>query len=303
MVETPILYITFARPEYARQSFEVIKKIKPKKLYWYNNKAREDRLEEQENNEEIRSWLAEIDWNCELKIWFRDKYVDVYTSLWGAIDWLFENENAGIIIEEDVVASSAFFDFCDQLIPFYKDDDKVWMISGNNSRTQYNPQNVSYFFSRYPMIYGWATWKDRWIKMDRKMNFWPDFKSSINLKRYYPTTLSYIVQRYYFNQIYNKYEIYNPWDFIFICNMVKNGAYCVVPLFNLCADIGMSGVHIKNIKSEFKIDLTLDTKYRIDNFLTQVVPCDEFDRPFFFNYIFLKMIKRKLIKYFNINNG
>lgn len=39
-MDTAVLFETFARPQYARQVFDQIKKAKPKKLYFYSNKAR-----------------------------------------------------------------------------------------------------------------------------------------------------------------------------------------------------------------------------------------------------------------------
>lgn len=130
MIENAVLFETFARVEYARQVFDAIKKAQLRKLFFYSNKARADHPEEVKNNNEIRSWIKEIDWPCELHQFFRDEYVDVYTSLKGAIDWLFENEEQGIILEDDCVPSLAFFDYCDQLLPKYKDDKRIWMISG-----------------------------------------------------------------------------------------------------------------------------------------------------------------------------
>lgn len=53
-MDTAVLFETFARPQYARQVFDQIKKAKPKKLYFYSNKARVDRPDEVRNNEEIR---------------------------------------------------------------------------------------------------------------------------------------------------------------------------------------------------------------------------------------------------------
>lgn len=65
-MDTAVLFETFARPQYARQVFDQIKKAKLKKLYFYSNKARVDRPDEVRNNEEIRSWVKEVDWDCEL---------------------------------------------------------------------------------------------------------------------------------------------------------------------------------------------------------------------------------------------
>jgi len=97
-MDTAVLFETFARPQYARQVFDQIKKAKPKKLYFYSNKARVDRPDEVRNNEEIRSWVKEIDWDCELHTFFREEYVDVYTPSIISIDIaLFNNLFTGYI--------------------------------------------------------------------------------------------------------------------------------------------------------------------------------------------------------------
>ena len=200
MVETPVLYITFARPEYARQSFAAIKKAQPKKLYFYSNKARADKLDEVARNEEVRSYIKEIDWDCELKTWFREDYVDVYTSLWGAIDWIFDNEEKAIIIEEDVVASLAFFDYVDKIIDQFSYNSNLWMISGNNCTPEYNPKGVSYWGSKFIHIFGWASWASRWKKLDRKMDCWEDLKKSVEYKRYWNNWLMAKIQQIYYDK-------------------------------------------------------------------------------------------------------
>ena len=182
MVETPVLYITFARPEYASQSFAAIKKAQPKKLYFYSNKARTDRPDEVARNEEVRSYVKQIDWDCEVKTWFREEYVDVFTSIWGAIDWIFDNEESACVIEEDVVASLAFFDYIDKLIPQYSNNGKVWIISGNNGAPKYNSTNYSYFFSHNMDIYGWASWKRVWKSLDKNMTEWALTRKQNTLK-------------------------------------------------------------------------------------------------------------------------
>ena len=70
MVETPVLFVTFVRPDYARQTWEGIKATKPKTLYFYSNKGRAEKEGEVERNNEIRSYINEIDWDCDLHIFF-----------------------------------------------------------------------------------------------------------------------------------------------------------------------------------------------------------------------------------------
>lgn len=161
MVETPVLFVTFVRPDYARQTWEGIKATKPKTLYFYSNKGRAEKEGEVERNNEIRSYINEIDWDCDLHIFFREECVNVYDSLRGAIDWLFDNEERGIILEEDCVPTKAFFSFVDQMIEKFKEDKRVWCISGDNIIKQ-NPSGYDYMFSHLHAMYGWASWRDRW---------------------------------------------------------------------------------------------------------------------------------------------
>ena len=160
-MDTAVLFETFARPQYARQVFDQIKKAKPKKLYFYSNKARVDRPDEVRNNEEIRSWVKEIDWDCELHTFFREEYVDVYTSVQGAMDWVFENEEQAIVLEDDCVPSVAFFEYCDFFLNKYKEDKSIGFISGANYLKNYIPQKgVDHIYCNLFCFYGFATWNE-----------------------------------------------------------------------------------------------------------------------------------------------
>jgi hypothetical protein len=302
MIETPVLYITFARPEYAIQSFAAIKKARPKKLYFYSNKARNEKPDEETRNQEVRSYINQIDWDCDVKVWFRDEYVDVYTSLWGAIDWVFDNEKKAIIIEEDVVASLAFFDYIDKIIDKYENNFKVWMISGNNATPQFNPDNLSYWGTRFIHIFGWASWASRWKCLDRRMECWPTYRRSKEYNKYWGNRLVAKVQQLYYNKVFKNSSKYNPWDFIFSYNMVKNNSYCIVPKYNLVADVGLSGVHHKQkIKSIYQIEDNIPITYEINHEPALIAPTS-YDRGHFYHYILKGLLKRKFLKLLNTFN-
>ena len=46
----------------------------------------------------------------------------------------------------------------------------------------YCEKNYSYFITKSPSIWGWATWRDRWKYFDEKMKDWSKFRIS-NIKR------------------------------------------------------------------------------------------------------------------------
>lgn len=294
MVETPVLYITFARPEYASKSFAAIKKAQPKKLYFYSNKAREEKPDEMARNQEVRSYINQIDWDCELKTWFRDEYVDVFTSIWGAIDWIFENEEKAIVIEEDVVASLAFFDYVDKLIDKYCFNENIWMISGNNAAPQYNPQGLSYFPSRLADIYGWASWRHIWKSFDRTLSYWPTYRNSNHLRKYWESTIIGYYYKKMGDRLFENIKTYNPWDFIFNNNRRKNNAFCIIPYTNLAQDIGVVGanhaVTQHNPLSEISIT---DSKFNIVKPPKSDLPTS-YDKKVFYRIKLYGLIVRKI---------
>ena len=265
MVESPVLFITFVRPDYARQTWNGIKAAKPKKLYFYSNKGRTEKEGEIERNNEIRSYVNEIDWECDLHTWFRDETANVYDSLRGAIDWLFENEEEGIVLEEDVVPTLAFFSFCDQMIERYRNDMRVWHISGDNY-FNLNPGGYDYIFTHYHWLFGWASWRSRWKSVD-----WEH--TNIN------EMIDQGIYAYFFktkkqgneimdNLIHHRevLERTKCWDFYFgmVCDQF-NGVG-IVPKQHLITNIGLSGTHHKqgghtfvNIESKCK-----DSVYTIE---------------------------------------
>ena len=71
---TPILYLVFNRLFETKKSFEVLKIVKPKKLYIAADGPRLARYGEEEKCQKVRDYLLiNINWDCEIKTLFRDK--------------------------------------------------------------------------------------------------------------------------------------------------------------------------------------------------------------------------------------
>lgn len=294
MVKTPVLFITFVRPEYARPAWEAIKAAQPKTLYFYSNKGREEKTGEVDKNNEIRAYINEINWECDLHTWFRDSCVDVYTSLWGAIDWLFDNEERGIVLEEDVVASMAFFSYCDKMLSLLEFEERVWMISGNNYHPELSPQEYDFFYSKYLSIFGWASWKDRWQRLDRTLSFWPYLKKSKQFWTYWSPNIHALIRYHYWNQNYKLLHKRSAWDGIFYCNMLKNNGLIAIPRINLSADIGIVGSHNKcNENNSFSLlDFSI-VEYSIESIPKNVKEFKYFEIFYFLKEEVLKRLRRK----------
>ncbi len=176
--KTPILFIVFNRPDTTQVVFDRIRQIKPNTLYIAADGAREQNHEDQRLCDETRGIISQIDWDCEIKTLFSRDNKGCKKGVVSAIDWFFENEESGIILEDDCVPESSFFYFCEELLKRYEDDHRVSSISGSNPFPIKNTTGESYFFTRYSRIWGWATWRRAWKNNDVEMKQWPDIKNN-----------------------------------------------------------------------------------------------------------------------------
>lgn len=160
---TPVLFLVFNRLDVTQKVFKTIRKARPSKLYIASDGPRLHKAGEELLVEEVRQYILEnIDWQCEIKTFFREINQGCGKAVEKAIDWFFENEEMGIILEDDCLPSESFFRFCEENLMKYKNDTRITGIAGNNFIKSKISED-SYFFSRYFFMWGWATWKSSWI--------------------------------------------------------------------------------------------------------------------------------------------
>lgn len=171
MYQTPILFIIFRRKDVALQSFERIRKAQPAKLYIACDGARAHVEGEKELVEATRKAVFDaIDWPCDVHTLFQNNNLGCSLGVYTAINWLFENEEQGIILEDDCMMQASFFPFVEELLHRYADDHRIGMIDGANYVRGINIPD-SYGFSKYKSTNGWATWRRAWKLMDMDLNW------------------------------------------------------------------------------------------------------------------------------------
>jgi hypothetical protein len=73
------------------------------------------------------------------------------------ITWVFEHVDRAIFLEDDCLPEQSFFGYCDEMLERYKDDQRVGFLAGSNLFGNEPNDGASYSFSRYPLIWGWAS--------------------------------------------------------------------------------------------------------------------------------------------------
>jgi hypothetical protein len=93
-------------------------------------------------------------------IWKRETNLGPAVSVITAIDWFFSFEKAGIILEDDLVISNDLLQYFEVMLDRFESNQDVMMLSG----TQFvNSKDLEEFrWTSYPVIWGWASWSDRW---------------------------------------------------------------------------------------------------------------------------------------------
>ncbi len=231
---TPLLFIVFNRPEATRQVFAAIKKLQPSQLFIVADGPRNE--DDESKCVEVRRIVSDIDWDCQVKTLFRDTNVGVKLAGSGAIDWFFSQVEQGIILEDDCLPDQSFFWFCQELLDKYKNNDRIWHISGNN--WQKHHIDDSYYFSQIPHIWGWATWRRAWQYYDIAIKDFPRFTQEHKIKQLFPSKIFQLFWQDVFRKNYLGQD--NGWDFQWAFAMFDRGGLAIHPQVNLISNIGFS---------------------------------------------------------------
>lgn len=247
---TPILFLIWNRPDRTRRVFEKIKEIKPRVLYIAADGPREGVESDIKNCIDTRKIVSKINWNCSVKKKYSDSNNGLKKSVSESISWFFNENSEGIILEDDCLPDVSFFNFCSAMLKRYRHNKKVMHVSGDNFQPLKFWNAKSYYFSKYPHIWGWATWRRAWKTYDVNISSWPQFKKSKNLYK----TLNNYWERLFWATIFDAVFVnkINTWDYQWVLNVWRNNGVAINPGVNLVSNIGFGegAVHTVSEKSK-----------------------------------------------------
>jgi hypothetical protein len=234
--QSPVLFLFFNRPDTALRIFERIREAKPPRVYLACDGARDHAEGEAEKVAALRQRiLSMVDWNCLLETRFLDANAGCGKAVSGAITWFFESVEAGIILEDDCLPCPSFFNYCDAMLERYRDDERVASVSGSNvfEMDVAAPSGQSYYFSRYPLMWGWASWRRAWKHYEFEVEPLP-------LSFYKKNGLGGYFLKDRFNDFLLRIQAgaLNTWDFQWMVAVWRQSALTVTPARNLIQNIG-----------------------------------------------------------------
>lgn len=236
--------LVFNRPEVTARVFERVRAARPPRLLVVADGPRPDRPGEAERCAEVRAVVERVDWPCEVDTNYSETNLGCKRRVSSGLDWVFASVEEAILLEDDCLPDPSFFPFCDQLLERYRDDRRVAHITGDNFqlgrlrrlRTRLARNLPSYYFSRYPHVWGWASWRSVWETYDVDMKAWreaddpSDFLEAFSDRR----------ERAFWKQTWDSVARgdIDTWDYQWAFACISRGALSIVPHTNLVSNIG-----------------------------------------------------------------
>jgi hypothetical protein len=235
-LKTPVAFFIFNRPDTTELVFNEIAKVRPTKLLVVADGPRPSRAEDAENCAAARKIIERIDWDCEILTNYAEDNLGCKVRVSSGLNWVFEQVEEAIILEDDCLPHPSFFAFCEEMLERYRHDDRVSQIGGCNFQQGRLPEPYSYYYSIYHHIWGWASWRRAWRDYDIEMRMWPAFRDENWLQNLLPTKRSLKRWTDVFQAVYE--GRIDTWDYQWVYSSWVKGRLAITPTSNLVSNIG-----------------------------------------------------------------
>ncbi|MCM1540475.1 MAG: hypothetical protein NC121_04370 [Blautia sp.] len=227
----PVVLFTFNRPQLVSMQIEILKKVKPCKIFFVSDAARNGREEEKKLVLQTRQLIDRVDWDCEINRYFAERNMGCDSIIVSALNDIFSKVDKAIILEDDCIPCISFFTFCMEMLDRYVNNSEIMYVSGTKWVPQYS-MRYSYGFSYNTGTWGWATWKRAWKEWHWDIREWEEKKND---------WLSGVYSNRYRKHWIKDMESYIctgniPWDYVW--RFCVGRRLSIFPAVNLISNMG-----------------------------------------------------------------
>jgi hypothetical protein len=233
----PIALFVFNRPDLTAQVYQRIRQARPRRVFVVADGPREGHPNDRKLCLMTRRIVSSPDWPCELLTNFSEENLGNGRRISSGLDWVFAQCPEAIILEDDCLPGPSFFSFCSSLLAYYRDDTRVMHISGNNYQDGVRRGNASYFFSRYSLSWGWASWARAWQHYDFSFNSWPTARDEGWLKSVLEDPMEIEYWTPIFERLYR--GLIDTWDYQWLLTCWFQNGLSIQPNVNLVSNVGV----------------------------------------------------------------
>lgn len=297
-MKTPVALLIFKRPETTEKVFEAIRQAKPPKLLVVADGPRADKPGEAEQCAAARAIIDRVDWDCEVLKNYSDVNLGCGLRPATGITWVFEQVEEAIIFEDDCLPHPTFFQFCEELLSKYRNDERVMAIAGTSLVGEWRSPLQSYYFSQFGGNWGWASWRRAWKFFDYNIKLFPQLLEAQFLEHYLREPKYYLYWKKLFQEIY-EFPDRSCWDYQWLLACWMQNGLRICPEVNLITNIGFgaNATHtfsdnpLANVQTQ---EINLPLKH--PQFMIQDFQADHLIQEKFFNVGFMSKLKKKIAR-------
>lgn len=242
----PVILFVYNRPEHTRKTIDALKKnllAQDTELFIFSDAAKNDA--ERKNVEKVRKYIKTLDGFKSIAIIEREENFGLAKSILSGVTEIINQYGKIIVLEDDLITSTVFLNYMNYYLNYYKNEQKVFSITGFNYPEFLLDVPDGYPYSIYfgyrCMSWSWATWINRWNKVDWEVKDYDKFIKDKKLQKHFNRGGADLTDMMR-SQIEGKID---SWAIRWCYAHFKNNAYCVYPVKSLVNNIGFdkTGVH------------------------------------------------------------
>lgn len=189
---------------------------------------------------ETRSIIRE-DWSFKLlEIYESESNQGLAKSIIEGVTSIINEYGKVIVLEDDIVTGLHFLEYMNQALDHYRDEPKVWHISGWTYPVKSNRFEEAFFWKTMN-CWGWATWADRWQHYHKDVNYLVRKFSAQDIWAFNVKG----AEDFWQQVLDNRDRKIDTWAIFWYATIFINNGLCLSPYRSLVQNIGLdgSGVH------------------------------------------------------------
>ena len=232
--------------------------------------------------DEVRLFVKGIQGFRQLNIIESEVNKGLAPSVISGVSKVLETHDKVIVIEDDLILSTNFLAWMNETLEKYKDNEQVFSISGFCPHVQELGDNYPYdgFFTQKAHSWGWATWRNRWEKVDWEVKDWNVFSQSKHLQKAF-NSIGSEMSGLLFDQMSGRKS---SWWVRFSYTQFKLGKMTLYPVLSKVINDGFTNeaTHC-NVYNRYRVDFDQTGKTGFE--LPKDTVCDEkLNKRFFYYY-------------------
>jgi hypothetical protein len=173
----PIALFVFNRPQHTRKMLEALRAdplAVSSDLFIFSDGAK--REEDRARVLEVRALLHELSGFRSVVVREAEVNLGLAASVISGVTQILNHQTRVIVLEDDLKIVPGCLSYLNSGLEFYSGDSRVFSLSAWAPQIKL-PENFSHdiYLSARGLCWGWATWKDRWEKVDWEVRDYAEF--------------------------------------------------------------------------------------------------------------------------------